>query len=151
MTKLFDRAVERVRSNPEFELAKMLEAQGTPKRRGRIHGTGPLANWWFVFVNPVRRSEFASVTIEWHRGEGFTKPKGHRDPWLEDVILDRAPKLTLREAVSLLEDAGYDRGFYDVVLRNPLGPTRGQPLYIFTLKRKHVAVNTKTREVAPIS
>ena len=143
--------MERVRADPEFELAKMLEAQGTPNVRGRVHGTGRLTDWWFVFVNPVRRSEFASVTIEWHRGEGFTKPKGHRDPWLEDVILDRAPKLTLRKAVALLEDAGYDRGFYDVVLRNPLGPTRGRPLYIFRLKRKYVAVDTKTHEVAPIS
>jgi hypothetical protein len=39
--------------------------------------------------------------------------------------------MTLRSAVSLMRQASYRRGVVDVTLRNPLGPRRSNPLYIF--------------------
>ncbi len=53
-------------------------------------------------------------------------------------------------AIALLEDAGYDDGFVNVTLRDPLGPDPTPPLYIFGTDNGFVAVNTKTGDVEPI-
>ena len=59
--------------------------------------------------------------------------------------------MTLKRAVSLLERAGYRQGFFNVTLRNPLGPHRTAPFYIFGLANPFVGVNTKTGEVRPFN
>src|SRR5688500_11894978 len=75
VTKLFDRALEKVRSDAAFEDAVMLEAQGMPDGNRPVDGAAQITRWRFVLANPTRGSEFASVTIDWERGEGFAKPK----------------------------------------------------------------------------
>jgi len=56
--------------------------------------------------------------------------------------------MTLFQAVALLNKAGYRRGFFNVTLRNPLGPKRSNPLYIFaTVQGRFVGVDTGTRKV----
>jgi hypothetical protein len=59
--------------------------------------------------------------------------------------------MTLAQAVTRLRAAGYRQGFNAVTLRNPLGPKRSNPLYIFTVSTKFVAVNTVTGKVSVLS
>ena len=151
MSVLFHRAVLRVQQNPDFAEAVVLEADGRPARHGPVNGAAKIDRWLFVFQNTTRGSEFASVTISWRRGEGFGRPKGHRSPFLEDVPIQDAPKMSVNDAVELLEKAGYRDGFFNVTLRRPLGPERTPPLYIFEVDQgSFVAVNTKTGDVEPI-
>lgn len=148
---LFDRALATVRANREFAKAVMLEADGSPTGNGAVRGAARITRWRFVLANRGG-SRFASVTIDYRRASGFAAPVGHPEPFLEDVVIKRAPKLTLAEAVSRLRRAGYRRPFSNVTLRNPLGPERSQALYIFGLDRKgFVAVNSRTGAVDPIS
>ena len=150
VTKLFDRAGVLVRGNPDFASAVMLEAQGTPSRNGSVDGAAQITNWTFVLDNQrTQGSDFASVTIDWERGEGFAKPDGNPSPFLEDLAIKKAPKMTLRRAIELLGDAGTHE-FRNVTLRRPLGPERTPPLYIFGTDDGFIAVNTKTGDVEPI-
>src|ERR1044072_10036168 len=89
LTKLFDSAVAKVRSHPEFAKAVMLEADGTPAGNKPVDGAAGITNWRFVFQNSTPGSDFASVTIDWKRGEGFAKPKGCESPSAEDRVLER--------------------------------------------------------------
>jgi hypothetical protein len=150
VTKLFDTALAKVRSNPDFAAAVMLEADGTPAGNKPADGAAQITGWRFVLQNPTRGSDFASVTINWARGEGFAKPKGFEQPFLEDVVIRRAPRMTLREAIARLGQAGTHE-FRNVTLRRPLGPERTPPLYIFGVDHgKFIAVNTRTGDVEPI-
>ena len=150
VTILFDRALEKVRANPEFADAVMLEADGRPSGDGPVEGAARINRWRFVLSNPTRGSEFASVTINWTRSDGFGSPKGHPSPFLEDLVIKRAPKMTLKEAVARLRDTGTHE-FRNVTLRRPLGPERTPPLYIFGVENgQFIAVNTKTGDVEPI-
>ena len=150
VSKLFDRAGVLVRGNPDFTGAVMLEAQGTPSGKGSVDGAAQVTNWTFVFDNQrTQGSDFASVTIDWERGEGWSKPDGNPSPFLEDLPIKRAPKMTLRRAVELLAEAG-THDFRNVTLRRPLGPERTPPLYIFGTDDGFIAVNTKTGDVEPI-
>ena len=151
VTKLFDKAVGKVTSKPDFADAVVLEADGAPNGRKAADGAAQINKWLFVFQNATEGSDFASVTIRWRRGEGFGKPKGHRSPFLEDVVIKKAPKMSLNDALDLMDDAGYGRSFFNVVLRSPLGPERVPPLYIFEVAQgTFVSVNTKTGDVEPI-
>lgn len=108
-----------------------------------------MVRWKFVYDNQdTAGSEFKSVTLKHRRPGGFGKPKGFESPFLEDLALKKAPKLTLRQAVALLRDAGINQAFFGVTLRKPLGPQSTAPLYIFTLgDGSYAAVNTRTGEV----
>ena len=60
--------------------------------------------------------------------------------------------MTLSQAVARLRQAGYRKPFFNVTLRNPLGPKASNPLYIFGFANgEFVAVNTVTKKVARIS
>jgi hypothetical protein len=148
---LFHRAVLKVQRHADFADAVVLEADGAPKGRGAIDGAAQIERWLFVFQNTTEGSEFASVTIAWRRGEGFAQPKGHRSPFLEDVPIKKEPKMSVNDALDLMDEAGFGREFFNVVLRRPLGPERTPPLYIFEVAQgTFVAVNTKTGDVEPI-
>ena len=150
VTKLFDRAGVLVRGNPDFEDAVVLEAQGSPSGNRPVDGPAQVTNWTFVFDNQrTDGSDFASVKIDWEKGEGWSKPDDNPSPFLEDVPIRRAPKMTLRRAVELLADAGTHE-FRNVTLRRPLGPERTPPLYIFGVENGFIAVNTKTGDVEPL-
>jgi hypothetical protein len=148
---LFPRAVLRVQQHSDFADAVVLEAAGSPAGHGPVNGAAKIDRWRFVFQNSTGGSEFPTVTIAWTRGEGFGKPKGHRSPFLEDVPISEAPRMSVNDAVERLEAAGYAEGFFSVTLRRPLGPQRTPPLYIFEVDRGgFVAVNTRTGDVEPI-
>lgn len=149
VTRLFRQAAVKVRANPDFSRAMVLEADGVPAGKGIVKNASQIARWRFVFDN--RDSRFASVTIDYRRSSGFGPPVGHTSPFLEDVEIKKPPKMTLGRAVTLLEGAGHRSGFFDVTLRSPLGPTTTPPLYIFGLAGgRFAAVNTKTGSVTPL-
>ncbi len=99
-----------------------------------------------MFDNQPSGSRFSSATIVY--GPQFAKIKGYRQPFLEDLPLSKAPKMTLAAAVARLKQAGFTKGFFNVTVRKPLAPTRLNPLYIFTVGAgRFVAVDTVTKRV----
>ena len=148
ITKLFPRAVARVRSNNQFSRAIVLEAYGQPAGKLPVKSADEIVRWQFVFANAGSRSQYASVTINYSRASGLARPVGHRLPYLEDNEIRQAPRMTLAGAIRRLNDAGFDDGFYNVVLRDPVGPNETPPFYIFTLTgNRYAAVNTVTGKV----
>jgi hypothetical protein len=128
----------------------MYEADGVPRgNRGTTSAQG-IVSWRFVLRNSGPK--FASVTLAYGPApRGFGKVIGHRSPFLEDVVIPKAPSMTLTRAVSLLRKAGNRKPFFNVTLRNPLGPKRSNPLYIFGFPgQRFVAVDTVTGRVRPI-
>ena len=70
-------------------------------------------------------------------------------PFVEDVQIPKAPKMTLTTAVKRLRGAGYKGSFRFVTLRRPLGPKKINTLYLFTLTNGHnIAVDTVTGKVS---
>jgi hypothetical protein len=153
VTVLFGQALSKVRADPDFAKAVMLEADGTPNGNKPVDNAGQIASWRFVLDNQrTQGSDFASVTISYRRSSGFGTPDGNPSPFLDDVQMPKAPKMTLKRAVSLLDKAGFRDGFENVALRDPLGPDSTAPLYIFGLAdNSFVGVNTKTGKVKPLS
>jgi hypothetical protein len=77
---------------------------------------------------------------------------GAVQPFLEDLDIPHAPKSTLRQAVTLLQTAGFRQGFTTVTLRNPLGPRRLHLNYIFGMANgSFVGVDTVTKRVSRFS
>jgi hypothetical protein len=146
VTKLFDQALAKVRAQPEYLQAQVLEAEGLPKGNGSVVSPRKIVRWRFVFQNTTPGSDHASATLKYRDGE-FARVVGHTEPFLEDAVIDKAPKMTLAEAVARLDRAGFDEGFSSVTLRSPLGPKTVPPLYIFTFPVEYVAVNTKNGKV----
>jgi hypothetical protein len=153
VTVLFKRALQLVHrtDRPEFTRAVMYEADGLTRGGRPTTSAQGIVQWRFVLRNSGRR--FASVTLSFGPPPmGFGKVVGHRAPFLEDVVIRRAPKLTLGQAVALLRGAGYRKPFFNVTLRNPLGPKRLNPRYIFGFAgSRFVAVDTLTRRVSRTS
>lgn len=165
ITVLFGRAVKTVQNTrpPTFARAVVLEADGitrggvcTPMGcsggRGTTTASG-VVSWRFVFNNQPSRSRFRSATITYGPPpRGFGAVKGFVSPFVEDVVIPRAPRLTLTQAVALLRRAGHRDPFFNVTLRNPLGPRKSNPLYIFGFAgNEYIAVNTVTKQVRPFA
>jgi hypothetical protein len=152
VTVLAKQAKTLVRSKRGFRKARLLEADGTPARPNhKVKTAARIVNWRFVFDNAASRSKYASAFLKAHNGK-FGKVKGNVDPYLEDQVIKKVPRMTLMRAVKRLVAAGYRNGFYDVTLRKPLFPGVTVSSYIFTVgSGKYVGVNTKTGKVRPIS
>jgi hypothetical protein len=165
VTVLFGRAVKIVRGTnpPTFSTATMLEADGLT-RGGRCSalncsgGSGTtsasgIVLWRFVLDNQASGSRFATATLIYGPApKGFGKVTGITSPFVEDAQIPKAPRMTLTQAVARLRKAGYRKPFFNVTLRNPLGPKPSKPLYIFGFAGgRFVAVNTVTNKVAPLS
>lgn len=164
VTVLFNRAVKIVRHahHGMFARAVMLEAEGRTRGsscspRGCTAGrpatkAAGVVAWRFVLQNSTPGSPYASVVVDYGPAPSrWGHVVGHKEPFLEDVAIRHAPKMTLRRAVRRLRQAGYRDGFVDVTLRNPLGPRPSNPEYIFGMANgTHVAVDTRTGRVKPL-
>ena len=152
VTVLAKQAKRLVRSKPGFRQARLLEADGTPAGHNhKVKTAARIANWRFVFDNGASRSKYASAFLKTRNGK-FGKVRGNVHPYLEDQVIKKVPRMTLRRAVKRLVAAGYPNGFYDVTLRKPLFPGVTVPSYIFTVgSGRYVGVNTKTGKVRAIS
>ena len=154
VTVLFGRALLTVRAAqpPVFAKAVVYEADGSTTNGRATTSASAITKWRFVFDNSPSKSRFASATLTYGPPPArFGKVTGSRFPFLEDVVIARAPKLTLTQAVAALRKAGYRSGFTGVTLRRPLGPHETPPLYLFSLANgRFVSVNTVTRKVSKI-
>ncbi len=154
VTILFGRAVKLIRatSRPTYARAVVYEADGTTRGGRGTKSASGIVNWRFVFDNYPSHSRYASATLSYGPPpRKFGKVKGYRSPFLEDRVISKAPRMTLRQAVTGLQRAGYRRAFVNVTLRYPLAPTISKPLYIFGFANaQYVAVNTVTGKVTRI-
>jgi hypothetical protein len=156
VTTLFTRAVQIVHSTdpPTYSRAVMLEADGATRGGRRVSSASGIVSWQFFLDNQsTPSSPFRSVSIRYGPAPArFGKVKGNRSPFLEDVAITKAPKMTLTQAVALMRRAGIRDGFFNVVLRNPLGPRATNPQYIFGVGRAgFVSVNTVTKKVVRLA
>ncbi|HEY2161685.1 MAG TPA: hypothetical protein VGH24_10290 [Solirubrobacteraceae bacterium] len=164
VTVLFGRAVTKIRSTtrPTYARAVVLEADGitaggrcTPfgcsGGRGTTSASG-FVSWRFVFNN-ASWTRFKSATLTYGPPpKAFGPVRGFKESFAGDVNIPRAPRMTLSQAVALLRSAGHRAKFFNVTLRNPLGPKRLNPQYIFGFDHnEYFAVDTVTKKVRPFS
>jgi len=150
VTALIGPATARVRATdtPQFRRDVLYEADGSTRGGKPVSSAAGIVRWRFVF-DGTPGSKYTSATLTYGPApKRFGKVVGVKQPVLEDVLIPRAPAMTLSQAVVRLRRAGYRRGFSGVTLRNPLGPKQSNPLYIFTVAPKFIAVNTVTGKVS---
>jgi hypothetical protein len=150
VTALIGPATKRGRATakPQFERDVLYEADGATRGGKPVSSVAGIVSRRFVF-DGTPGSKYASATLTYGpEPKRFGRVVGVKQPFLEDVPIPRAPTMTLAQALARVRKAGYRRGFSAVTLRNPLGPTKSNPLYIFTVGSKYVAVNTVTRKVS---
>lgn len=164
VTILFGRALERVRhaDHGTFAKAVVLEAEGyTHGTRCTSDGCRPgrparkatgVAAWEFILQNSTAGSPYQSVVVDYGPSpRHFGTVIGEAPPFLEDVPIRHAPKMTLARAITRLRRAGYRSRFVSVTLRDPLGPKRVNPMYFFGFANKpFVAVDTRTGKVTRV-
>lgn len=165
ITQLFGQAVTKIRAtkSPTFAQAIVLEADGVTRggycTKMGCHGGKPaksasgIVSWRFVFDNQKSTSHFRSATLPYGPlPKRFGTVVGYKPPFVEDVRIPSAPKMTLRKAVILMRRAGFRASFTNVTLRNPLAAKKLNPLYIFGLvNQTYVAVDTVTGKVRRFS
>jgi hypothetical protein len=150
VTVLFARALNVVRSDPQFRHATLLEADGATAAPHAAISAAGVVRWTFMFQSGRANSATASVSLGYD-AHGFGRPVGHAAPVLEDVPLRTAPAMPLESAVLRLRSAAFGGAFSAVTLRIPLGPNASStPLYIFTVGNRFVSVNTATGNVARV-
>ncbi|AOJ08075.1 PepSY domain-containing protein [Burkholderia mayonis] len=79
----------------------------------------------------VFQNESGTVIINSIGYDEFAPPVSYPTPWTGDVVIEWPVKLDLDEANHAKEAAGYKEAYDTVTVRNPLGPKRGNPFYIF--------------------
>ena len=149
VTALIPRALRHMRATRLCDKAVLYEADGTAANsRGTTSASG-IVSWRFVFDNYPSHSRFKSATIGYGPPpKRFGPVRGNPQPFLEDLVIKKAPRMTLAEAVALLRGAGYRTRFFNVTLRDPLGPNPTGPLYIFGFSHRYVDVNIRTKKVS---
>jgi hypothetical protein len=98
----------------------------------------------------VFRNENNTTVIIQETGYGeFGPPELIKHPWLEDVVIQWPVKMDLPQANQLKEQAGYTNPYANVTLRNPLGPTKSNPYFIFGVNpgQPYIFVDTVTGKV----
>jgi hypothetical protein len=151
ITALIKQATAKIRKNPQFRKAVLLEADGRPKR-GTVTGASGIGRWRIVFQNQTTKgSKYRSAYVLVRDGK-IGKAVGVKQAFVEDRNINVVPKMTLATAVSKLRKAGHKRAFGAVTLRYPFGPGFHEPLYIFGFASgKYWSVGTRTGKVKPIS
>jgi hypothetical protein len=161
VTVLFSRGVNKIRNTkrPTFSRAVVVEADGitrggrcTPMGCSGGRGTttvSGIVSWRFVFNNQASRTRFQSATLTYGPPpKAFGNVIGYKPAFVQDVDIPRAPRMTLGQALVLLRRAGHRGVFFNVALRNPVGPKKSNPLYIFGFaNRQFFAVDTVTKRV----
>ena len=164
VTTLFRQAVNLVRATqpPRFANAVVLEADGITRGggcnlqgcfggRGVTSAAGVVA-WRFVFNNQASSRKIRSATIYYGPApKRFGRLTAYGAPFLDDVDIAKPPRMTLAQALALVRRAGHRGKFFDVTLRNPLGPKRLNPMYIFGFANSFVGVDTVTKKVHPLA
>jgi hypothetical protein len=112
--------------------ATLLEADGYSSGGKGVTTAAGITHWHFVFNNSTPHSPYVQATVNYGpspRAYGPVTPS--KTPYLEDVKIAKAPKLSLHQAVGDLRKDGEHRAFNSVILRNPLNPPFDGVRYIF--------------------
>lgn len=152
VTTLIGPATTRVRAahKPQFKRDVLYEADGATRGGKPVSSAAGIVSWRFVF-DGTPGSKYQSAFLDYGPApKKFGKVVGVKSPFLEDVPIPRAPKMTVAQALVRVRRAGYKRGFSGVTLRNPLGPKKSNPLYIFSISPKFIAVDTVTGKVSSL-
>lgn len=128
----------------QYPQAKLYEADGVATG-GPTTNPNDINQLRVVFQNPDNTTVIIKTTT-W--GE-FGEPVLIHEPWLGDVVIDWPIKMDLPEANELKQKAGFNEPYTTVTLRNPLGPTRTNPFFIFgsSPMQPYVFVDVVTGEV----
>jgi hypothetical protein len=128
----------------QYPQAKLYEADGVatggptkdPAKIDRMRVVFRNANNTTVIIKEIKYGEFG-------------KPELINHPWLEDVVIEWPIKMDLPDANTLKEKAGYTEAYTTVTLRNPLGPKRTNPFFIFNTATRgsYIFVDVVTGEV----
>jgi hypothetical protein len=151
ITVLIKQATAKIRANPQFKKAVLLEADGAPDK-GSTTKASAVNHWRIVFQNQTTKgSKYASAWMKVVNGK-LGKVVGVKEPFVEDRNIAVVPKMTLATAVAKLRKGGHKDAFANVTLRYPLGPGFKEPLYIFGFEGNEFwSVGTKTGKVKPLS
>lgn len=151
VTVLVKQGLTKLHAMAQFKKAVLLEADGTPKN-GKTTTAAGITKWRLVYQNQTTPgSKYATAIIRVQNGK-LGNVVGVKSPFLEDRNIATVPKMTLTKAVAKLRAAGHRQAFVNVTLRWPLGPTKGEPLYIFGYQgNKYWAVGTRSGKVKPLS
>lgn len=127
----------------QYPEAKLYEADGVASG-GPTRDPNKIDTMRVVFQNPDNTTVIIKSTT-W--GE-FGAPTLIKEPWLEDVVIQWPVDMDLPKATELKNAAGFDGPFNTVTLRNPLGPKKTNPFFIFgDGSGAYVFVDTVTGEV----
>jgi hypothetical protein len=132
--QLYGSATQTVRHADHGRLAAatLLEADGYSSGGKGVTTAAGITHWHFVFNNSTPHSPYVQATVNYGpspRAYGRVTPS--KTPYLEDVKIAKAPKLSLHQAVGDLRKDGEHRAFNSVILRNPLNPPFDGVRYIF--------------------
>ena len=124
--------------------AKLYEAEGVSST-GLTTDPLKIDKLKVVFQN----SNNTTVIIKSTGWGEFAAPELIDAPWLEDVVIEWPVAMDLEDANQLKESAGYKAAYGAVTLRNPLGPKKSNPYYIFgsNPNQPYIFVDTVTKEV----
>ncbi len=150
VTTLIGPATTRVRATNKSQFGRdvLYEADGATRAGKPVSTAAGIVSWKFVF-DGTPGSKYQSAFLTYGPApKKFGKVVGVKSPFLEDVAIPRAPTMTVAQALVRVRKAGYRKGFSGVTLRNPLGPRKSNPLYIFTFAPKFIAVDTVTGKVS---
>lgn len=147
---LFNPALAYVRGADSGQLAKAVVYEADAVVPKPAATTAGITSWKFVFQNPTPNSQYASATVLYGPSpKKFNTLIASPEPFLEDVVIAKAPTLSLLQGLAKLRAAGYRGKFSSVVLRDPLGPKQVDPMYIFGVVGKgFVAVDALNGKVS---
>jgi hypothetical protein len=141
-------ALVRGTDKPQFRRDVLYEADGATRGGKPVSSAAGIVSWRFVF-NGTSGSKYASAFVTYGPApKRFGKVVGVKQPFLEDVPIPKTPAMTLAQALTRVRRAGHRKGFSGVTLRDPLGATRSNPLYIFAISPTFIAVDTVTGKVS---
>jgi hypothetical protein len=152
--QLYRSATLRVRHAEHGLLAKavLYEADGSAAGRHGVSTAAGITRWRFVFDNSTPGSPYAFATV--HYGpppKAYGQVSVYKTPFLEDFRMNRAPKISLRQAVALLHRARERGRFTSVTLRDPVGPPFDGPRYIFAFVKsgtvRYISVSATTGKI----
>src|SRR5262245_6061695 len=101
---VFNQAVSKVRANPKFKRAVMLEVDGTTKNGQGVKRARGIVRVRFVFNNQgTPHSRFDSAFVRYGPPPKlFGAVHGVASPFVEDLQIPHPPKMTLQHAVGHL-------------------------------------------------
>jgi hypothetical protein len=136
--------------------ALWLQANGLPAEGGHVTSADDIVEWQFFFSTPDTPGFINSAVIQYGPPpDGFGPVQGKLGLFTGAIAMPKAPSMTLKHAVKLLQRAGHTGAFDGVVLMHPLIGEAVNPRYLFQFTgplggKHHIAVDCLTKAVVRI-